>query len=83
MTKKGDVGHKFLHRFKVIKHVTKYIKQIDTNCEMGALKTPAASVGPAFTSVSAEDVTIIKAVGPLLLPNQREPGAPMFNQSNS
>lgn len=52
-------------------------------CVIGALETPAASVGPAFTSGSAEDVAIIKAAGPLVLPNQREPGAPVFDQSNS
>lgn len=51
---------------------------------MWAWETPAAaSVRPAFTSGSAEDIAIIKAAGPVVLPNQREPGAPTFNQSNS
>lgn len=50
---------------------------------MGSSEPPAASVGPTFTGGSPEDIAIIKAAGPPVLPNQREPGAPMFNQSNS
>lgn len=91
--KRGGVGHEVRRQiYHVTKLVDAHMKQtINTTvcihhtlkCALGASETPAASVAPAFTSGSAEDVAIIKAAGPLVLSNQREPGAPVFNQSNS